>query len=110
MKLFDEILRRSKLQGIPGGVRMPEHREPSPDEIRAEALHLWAQDPKCVRHFDGLLAEMIEGARQNMHEKRQNHPEITYWLGFEAALVGLHAHFTAWRENRTPAPQEKGTP
>lgn len=66
-----------------------EKPQPTPDQIRYDALHSWLSQSAARDAFIPWLDEMIAVARRNAHLNIGNAAEVTRWLGAEEALSAL---------------------
>ena len=98
-------LKQPKLKAVPQPVRA----EPTQDELRAEYLSAWSQRPEVDKYFLPFLASLEKDYDANILKSRGNHAETNFWIGAKVNLEVLRIHLNAWRENRPPTPQEKGT-
>lgn len=99
-----EKLRRPKVTQHPSTPPLED-----PEQGLAEALHEWSKKPEVAKYFLPFLDSLTLEYEANLLKSRGNHAETNFWLGLKVALEVLRIHLQAWRENRPPTPQEKGS-
>lgn len=83
---------------------------PDPELERSGRLHEWAKDRRCTEDVLPLLERLEHNAYLMTQMNYLNHAETSRWLGYAAGMAALREYFSAWRDNRTPAPHTQKGP